>query len=304
VFKRGGRVTAVSGVPGDEKLYYMGSTGGGVWKTEDSGTTWTNISDGFFEAGSIGAVEVSESNPNVIYVGTGSACPRGNVSPGIGMYKSTDAGKTWQHIGLPKAGAIGRIQIHPTNPDVAFVAVLGNLFAPNKERGVYRTRDGGRTWDQVLAVSDRTGSVDVSMDMKNPDVVFAAMWTVERKPWSIDSGGPEGRTVQDDGWRREVAEGRWRVSGERRHRQDRRVGVASRFEPRVRDRGSRRRQGRRVPVGRRRRHLDPDICAPRSAAARVLLHPHLRGPRQRRHGVRLQRGRIQVNRRRQVIQLQ
>lgn len=192
VFKRGGRVTAVSGVPGDEKLYYMGSTGGGVWKTEDAGTTWTNISDGFFEAGSIGAVEVSESNPNVIYVGTGSACPRGNVSPGIGMYKSTDAGKTWQHIGLRNAGSVGRIQIHPTNPDVAFVAVLGNLFAPNKERGVYRTRDGGRTWDQVLAVSDRTGSVDVSMDMKNPDVVFAAMWTVERKPWSIDSGGPEG----------------------------------------------------------------------------------------------------------------
>src|SRR5262245_24693183 len=132
VFKRGGRVTAVTGVPTDEKLYYMGSTGGGVWKTEDSDATWTNISDGFFEAGSIGAVEVSDANLNVIYAGTGSPCPRGNVSPGGGMYKSTDAGKTWQHVGLRNAGAIGRIQIHPTNPDIAYVAVLGNLFAPNK----------------------------------------------------------------------------------------------------------------------------------------------------------------------------
>src|SRR5688572_2461773 len=192
VFTRGGRSTAVAGVVNDEQTYYLGSTGGGVWKTADAGKTWAPISDGFFEAGSIGAIEVSESDPNVIYVGTGSACPRGNVSPGVGMYKSTDAGKTWQHIGLRNAGAIGRIQIHPTNPDVVYVAVLGNLFAPSKERGVYRTRDGGRTWEQALTISDRTGAVDLSMDMNNPDVVFAAMWTVERKPWSIDSGGPEG----------------------------------------------------------------------------------------------------------------
>ncbi len=157
VFSRGGRSTAVAGVPADERLYYMGSTGGGVWRTTDAGATWTSISDGFFEAGSIGAIEVAESNPNVIYVGTGSACPRGNVSPGVGMYKSTDAGKTWQHIGLRNAGSIGRIQIHPSNPDVAYVAVLGNLFAPSKERGVYRTRDGGRTWEQALTISDRTG---------------------------------------------------------------------------------------------------------------------------------------------------
>jgi photosystem II stability/assembly factor-like uncharacterized protein len=192
VFQRGGRVTAVAGVPSNEQLYYAGSTGGGVWKTADAGTTWTPISDGFFEAGSIGAIEVSESDPNVIYVGTGSACPRGNVSPGVGMYKSTDAGKTWQHIGLRNAGAIGRIQIHPTNPNIVYVAVLGNLFAPSKERGVYRSRDGGATWELVHFLSDRTGAVDLSLDMKNPDVLFAAMWTVERKPWSIDSGSIEG----------------------------------------------------------------------------------------------------------------
>ncbi|HET9270878.1 MAG TPA: hypothetical protein VFO31_22025, partial [Vicinamibacterales bacterium] len=192
VFSRGGRSTAVAGVVGNEQLYYMGSTGGGVWKTTDAGTTWTNISDGFFEAGSIGAITVSESNPNVIYVGTGSACPRGNVSAGIGMYKSTDAGATWQHVGLRETRFIGAIAVHPTNPDIVYVAALGNVFGRSKDRGVYRSRDGARTWELVHAISDRTGAVDISMDVKNPDVLYAAMWTVERKPWTIDSGSTEG----------------------------------------------------------------------------------------------------------------
>ena len=192
VFSRGGRSTAVAGVVGHDQHYYVGTTGGGVWQTLDAGKSWTNVSDGFFEGGSIGAVEVSESNPNVIYVGTGSACPRGNVSPGVGVYKSTDAGKTWRHIGLRNAGAIGRIKIHPTNPDLVYIAVLGNLFARNKERGVYRSRDGGATWEHVLALSDRTGAVDLALDVKNPNILIASMWTVERKPWSIDSGSTEG----------------------------------------------------------------------------------------------------------------
>jgi photosystem II stability/assembly factor-like uncharacterized protein len=191
VFSRGGRVTAVMGVPSNPQLYYMGSTGGGVWQTTDAGATWTNISDGFFEAASIGAIAVADSNPNVIYVGTGSACPRGNVSPGVGMYKSTDGGKTWQHIGLRESGTIGRIRVNPTNPDLVYVAVLGNLFAPNKERGVYRSSDGGKTWQLVHFMSDRTGAVDLTMDPKNPNTLIAAMWTTERKPWTINSGGPD-----------------------------------------------------------------------------------------------------------------
>ncbi len=192
VFSRGGRSTAVAGVVGNEQLYYMGSTGGGVYKTTDAGATWTNISDGFFEAGSIGAITVSESNPSVIYVGTGSACPRGNVSPGVGMYKSTDAGATWQHVGLRDTRFIGAIAVHPTNPDIVYAAALGNVFGRSKDRGVYRSRDGARTWELVHAISDRTGAVDITMDVKNPDVLYAAMWTVERKPWSIDSGSVEG----------------------------------------------------------------------------------------------------------------
>jgi len=192
VFSRGGRSTAVAGVPSNPSLFYMGSTGGGVWQTTNSGESWTNISDGFFEAGSIGAIDVSLSDPNVIYVGTGSACPRGNVSPGVGMYKSTDAGKTWKHIGLRSAGTIGRVRIHPTNPNLVYVAVLGNLFAPSKERGVYRSKDGGTTWEQVKFISDRTGAVDLTMDPKNPDTMIAAMWTTERKPWTIESGSTEG----------------------------------------------------------------------------------------------------------------
>ena len=192
VFSRGGRSTAVVGVPSNPSLFYAGYTGGGVWQTTDSGETWTNLSDGYFEAGSVGAIDVSLSNPNIIYVGTGSACPRGNVSPGVGMYKSSDAGKTWQHVGLRGSGTIGRVLIHPSNPDVAYVAVLGNMFAPSDERGVYRTRDGGATWEKVHYISNRTGAVDITMDPKNPDVLIAAMWTTERKPWTIESGSTEG----------------------------------------------------------------------------------------------------------------
>ena len=192
VFSRGGRSTAVVGVPSNPTLFYAGYTGGGVWQTTNSGETWTNLSDGFFEAGSVGAIDVSLSNPSVLYVGTGSACPRGNVSPGVGMYKSSDAGKTWQHVGLRASGTIGRVRIHPTNPDVAYVAVLGNMFAPSDERGVFRTRDGGKSWQRVHFISSRTGAVDLAMDPKNPDILIAAMWTTERKPWTIESGSTEG----------------------------------------------------------------------------------------------------------------
>src|SRR5262245_29206378 len=184
VFSRGGRVTAATGVASDPQVFYMGAAGG-VFKSTDGGTQWIPMTDGQIGVGTIGAIDVSESNPSIIYVGTGSACPRGNVSLGDGVYKSTDAGKTWQHIGLPKAGLIGKIRIHPQNPDIAYVAVLGNIFGANKERGVYRTKDGGKTWDQVLKVSDKTGAIDVTMDLKNHETLLAAMRSTRRTPWTI-----------------------------------------------------------------------------------------------------------------------
>ncbi|MGB5173666.1 MAG: glycosyl hydrolase, partial [Thermoanaerobaculia bacterium] len=186
---RGGRVTAVTGLAGDSQTYYMGSTGGGVWKTTDAGTTWSNISDDSFQVGSIGAVAVAPSDPNVIYVGTGSACPRGNVSPGNGIYRSTDAGKTWHHLGLDETGQIARIHVHPKDPDLIYVAALGHIFGPNEERGVFRSSDGGSTWDKVLYVNDRAGAVDLTLDPSNPRILFAAIWEAERKPWTMLSGG-------------------------------------------------------------------------------------------------------------------
>jgi photosystem II stability/assembly factor-like uncharacterized protein len=170
----------------------MGSAGGGVWKTTDAGITWSNVSDGYFEAGSMGALEVSELDANVVYAGTGSACLRGNVSTGIGLYKSTDAGSSWEHVGLDDVGQIGRIRVHPRDPDLVYVAALGHAFGPNPERGVYRSTDGGDSWEQVLFVSDSTGAVDLSMDPTNPRVLYASMWRAERKPWTLFSGAMEG----------------------------------------------------------------------------------------------------------------
>ena len=190
---RGGRVTAVTGVPGKPMLYYMGATGGGVWKTENAGATWENISDEFFEVGTIGAIAVAESDHNVIYVGTGESPIRGvTTSHGNGMYKSTDAGKTWTHVGLEKSGQISRVEVHPRNADVAYVAVQGDIWGPSSERGIYRTTDGGKTWEQVLKVNDKTGASDLSMDPTNPRILYAAMWHHGRKPWFIESGGDGG----------------------------------------------------------------------------------------------------------------
>jgi photosystem II stability/assembly factor-like uncharacterized protein len=189
---RGGRVTAVTGVAGDVRTFYMGSTGGGVWKTTDAGTTWTNITDGYLDVGSVGAIDVADSDPNVIYVGTGSACLRGNVSTGRGVWKSTDGGKTWTFVGLREAGAIGDVQVHPTDPNTVYVAAVGHPFGKNPERGVFRTRDGGRSWEKVLFLSDSTGVVDLALNPRNPREIYAAAWRAERKPWTMISGAREG----------------------------------------------------------------------------------------------------------------
>ena len=188
---RGGRSTAVAGITEQPLTYFMGATGGGVWRTDDAGLNWSNISDGYFDTGSIGAIDVADGDPNVIYVGTGSACIRGNVSKGIGVYRSTDGGDSWTHIGLPDAGQIGRIEVHPRDADIAFVAAMGDPFGPNPERGVFRTTDGGETWDHVLAISDSTGVVDLAMNPGNPRIIFAAAWRGERKPWTAISGSEE-----------------------------------------------------------------------------------------------------------------
>jgi photosystem II stability/assembly factor-like uncharacterized protein len=187
---RGGRSVAASGVVKDPLTYYMGNTGGGVWKTTNAGAHWDNISDGFFNTATVGAIAVSESQPNVVYVGTGEHAPRGVMTTyGDGVYKSTDAGKTWKHIGLEKTQHISRIQIHPSNPDILYVAAQGALHGPTSERGIYKSIDGGQSWEKQLYVNNLTGASELSMDMNNPEVLYAAMWEHIRYPWQVVSGG-------------------------------------------------------------------------------------------------------------------
>ncbi len=194
---RGGRVTAVEGHPAHPYTFYQGATGGGVWKTTNYGMDWENISDGYFATPSIGHIEVADSDPDIIYVGTGSDGIRSNIIIGKGVYKSTDAGKTWSHAGLGDAGQIGAVKAHPTKPDRVYAAAIGNPFTSSGTRGVYRSRNGAATWDRVLFASDSVGAVDLEFHPTNPDIMYAGLWRVVRKPWTIISGG-----TPDDGiWR-------------------------------------------------------------------------------------------------------
>ena len=188
---RGGRVTAVSGVPGKPYVFYFGGVGGGVWMTENAGGDWHNVSDGFFGTSSVGAIAVAPSDPNVVVVGMGEAPMRGVASSyGDGMYKSTDAGQTWIHCGLEDTWHISSVRIHPANPDIIYVAAQGSTWMPTKERGIYRSLDGCRSWQLVLHVDDRSGASDLAMDATNPRVLYAAFWDHQRTPWQIRSGGP------------------------------------------------------------------------------------------------------------------
>jgi len=188
---RGGRSVASTGVVGDLKTYYMGTTGGGLWKTTDMGISWKNISDGFFKTGSVGAIAVAESDPNVVYVGMGEHAVRGVMTHhGDGAYRSTDAGKTWKTIGLEQTQHISRVIVHPKNPDIVYVAAQGALYSSSKQRGVFKSVDGGATWKNVLFVDERTGASELSMDASNPRVMYAAMWEYGRLPWKVLSGGP------------------------------------------------------------------------------------------------------------------
>ena len=189
---RGGRVTAVEGVASQSSVFYMGATGGGVWKTEDYGINWDNISDGFFATPSIGAISVHQNDPNIIYVGTGSDGLRSNVITGKGVYKSENAGKTWSLIGLERTGQIGAVEIHPDDPNTVYVAAIGQAFGRNEERGVFKTIDGGKTWNKVFYHSDSVGVSDIEFAPDDPNTIYAGLWRGERKPWTIISGSSEG----------------------------------------------------------------------------------------------------------------
>jgi photosystem II stability/assembly factor-like uncharacterized protein len=203
---RGGRVTAVAGVRNEPLTYYFGGTGGGVWKTTDAGANWEPVSDKDLTTGSVGAIAVSESDPNVVYVGMGESPIRGNLSHGDGVWKSTDAGRTWRNIGLRDSRQIARVRIHPANPDLVYVAVQGHAWGPNPERGIFRSQDGGKTWKKVLFVDDLTGAADLAMDPGNPRILYAAFWQVVRHPWELISGGPGSSvwksTDGGDSWKR------------------------------------------------------------------------------------------------------
>ena len=187
---RGGRSIAVSGVVGRPNEAYFGATGGGLWKTTDGGDNWAPVTDGQIKSASVGAIAVSESNPDVVFIGMGETCIRGNIMPGDGVYKSTDAGKTWTHVGFGQSDGISKIRIHPTNPNIVFVASFGKFSVPSEERGVYKSTDGGKSWRRVLYRDPNTAAIDISIDRHNPNVMYAAMWEAYRKEYQMSSGGP------------------------------------------------------------------------------------------------------------------
>src|SRR5947208_17068189 len=206
----GNRVAAVAGVAGDASTYYAGAASGGIWKTNDGGIHWQPIFDDQ-PVQSIGALAVAPSDANVVWAGTGEAWIRSHISIGNGIYKSTDAGKTWEHMGLDTTARIARVVVHPTNPDVVYAAALGHAYGPQQQRGVYRTMDGGKTWDRVLFVDENTGAADVVMDPTNPRILFAAMWQIVIHTWGRESGGPgSGIYMSRDGgatWKRLTGNG-------------------------------------------------------------------------------------------------
>src|SRR5437764_7531722 len=179
---RGGRSIACAGAPSRPSEYYFGAVGGGLWKTTDGGLTWRSVTDGQLHSSSVGAISVSPSNPDIVYIGMGETELRGNIMQGDGVYKSTDAGKTWKHMGLADTQAISRIRVHPANPDVVYVSALGHPYGSNAERGVFRSKDGGQTWEKVLYRNNHSGAVDLCFDPQNPQVMFAAIWDAYRTP--------------------------------------------------------------------------------------------------------------------------
>ena len=188
---RGGRSLGAAGSPGRINEYYFGATGGGLWKTDDGGTEWYPVTDGKVTSSSVGAVAVAETNPDIVYIGMGEVQLRGSITQGDGVYKTVDGGKTWKHLGLKETQAVSRIRIHPTNPDIVYVAALGHPYGDNSERGVFKSIDGGNTWSKTLFVSEKAGAVDLIIDRNNPNVLYASTWQVQRKAWKMWGGGPD-----------------------------------------------------------------------------------------------------------------
>ena len=300
---RGGRVVAVAADPKRQAVFYFGAVAGGVWKSDDAGQFWENVTDGFLTTASIGALAVAPSDGNVIYAGTGESTIRIDVTHGDGVYKSTDAGvDVAAHRACTESRHIGEIRVHPDNPDLVYVAALGHASKDNPERGLYRSKDGGENWELVLHVSERAGAVDVSLDPNNPRIIFATIWQTRRTFWSIDSGGPDSGL-----WRSRDGGDTWEnISHQPRHarrhpRQDRRVGVAGAIGSGVRDGRGRGPQARPVPLRRLRRDVGEGVVEARPRLAAVVLPARHRPPDRCRRGVRDEHEGVEVDRRRQDV---
>ena len=297
---RGGRSIAAAGVKGRPKEAYFGAVGGGLWKTTDGGENWTPSTDGQIKSSSVGAVAVAESDPNIVFIGMGEACIRGNIMPGDGVYKSADAGKSWTHVGFSESQAISKIRIHPTNPEIVFVASFGKYGAPSEQRGVFKSIDGGKTWQRKLFRDAQSGAVDIAVDRKNPNVLFAALWEAYRVEYQMSSGGP------GSGLFKSVDGGETWTDITRNPGLP--AGVVGKIGVSVSGADSNRvyalvenENGGLFVIGRCRRELEARERQPQHSPARVLLHPRRRGSRQPRHRVHAQRCPLQIHRRRQDV---
>ena len=276
---RGGRVVAVAGDPSEPAVFYFGAVAGGVWKTEDAGVTWVNVSDGYFKTSSVGALAVADSDPSVIYAGMGESTIRTDVSHGDGVYRSTDHGRSWTRLGLADTRHISEIRIHPRDPDRVYVAAFGHAFGPNSERGVYRSADGGASWERVLYGSDRAGAADLALDTRNPSVLYASLWEAHRNFWELSSGGPGSGL-----WRSTNAGTTWteitRNLGLPAFSAVGKIGVGCVARAIRTGLGSGRvRCGARpLPFRRLRRHVDAGERPPGSPLPPLVLHARVRGP--------------------------